>query len=158
MVEQGWNPEPNASLLVDHAQNAPGIRIHRHHRAVVRPQGFHRRAANIQVLAIHVVAIGGIGESRLGPGAAGDNRRRPPPRRDGVRAAAGREVALATAGRTGTRPVATAGITTALAGRRPVNRGVAGLASFRDGAEGRGRPEDTERQPEAKDRETRDAG
>ena len=70
MVEQGWNPAPRASFWLTMESIRPVVGVHRHHRAVVSAQGIHRRPADGQILAIHVVARGRIGESRLRPGSA----------------------------------------------------------------------------------------
>jgi len=57
-------------FLVDHGKDAAIGRVHYHYRAVVIPQGLHGGAAHVQILAIHIVALGGIGESRLRPRAS----------------------------------------------------------------------------------------
>jgi hypothetical protein len=55
--------------LIDGRKDPAGRRIHHHHRTVIRPEGFDRGSANLQVFAIDVVALGGIRKRRFGPGA-----------------------------------------------------------------------------------------
>ena len=64
-VEQGWNPLLSAIFWLTMVRMRPVAGIDHHHRAVVRPQRLHGRPADGQIFAIHVVAFGGIGESRL---------------------------------------------------------------------------------------------
>ena len=68
----GLEAAAGGDLLVHHGQDAAGDGIDHHHRSVVRTQRFHGGAADGEILAIDVVAHGGIGISRFRPGSAGD--------------------------------------------------------------------------------------
>ena len=67
-------------LLVHHGEHPPGDGIHHYDRSVVLSQRIHCRAADVEVFAVDVVAVGRIGISRAGPRATGNDRTARPPR------------------------------------------------------------------------------
>ncbi len=62
-------------LLVDDGENAPGLGIDHHDRAVIRAESIDGRAAYGEIVAIHVVAGGGVEDGGLGQPGVGGGRR-----------------------------------------------------------------------------------
>ena len=67
-VEQGWKRALQRQFLIDDAQNPAGARIGDDDRPVIGAESIDRRLADDEIFAINVVADGGIGVGRLGPG------------------------------------------------------------------------------------------
>ena len=72
-VEHGWKPVLSASFWFTMLRMRPVAGIDHDHDAVVLAERVHRGAADVQIFAIDVVAVRGIGISRARPGTAGDH-------------------------------------------------------------------------------------